>query len=986
MAAAQIDTVIRHLRRAVLREHGAGRTDGQLLAAFIDQKDEAAFEALVRRHGSMVFGVCRRVVGNHHDAEDAFQATFLVLARKASSVRPRGMVANWLHGVACRTAMKSKTTTTKRRVRETNVTKMPEPEAAPQDQWHDLQPVIDQELSGLPENYRLPIILCDLEGKSIKEATQQLGWPQGTLAGRLARARKLLAKRLTQRGVVLSGGALAVVLAEKAASACVRVPLVVSTTKAAVAIAAGQAAALSLVSAKVAALMEGVMKSMMLTKLKTVAVGFLALCVVASGGGLVEHQRAIGQQSNAQKEDANPKDGNADVSNPGNKADSSKSLDEEKLHGAWITYELGNFSLIFGPGNTVRRIAETDLLRQDDTGTYSVDWSKNPHHLDLNLKLNVKLPARQAIMEFAEPGILRIEMGSGEARPKDFTDQAIVLTRVEKHPPGSKEAKQDAEREMNAAEFYQRTGKFSTAYFHYRLVQIHYPGTSFAEKAKQGLEDLNKHRTRLVDGSEVWGGPGQPMQDPPPPLIQEAPKQPPLPPPPPMYEEAPNAIQRVHVQMMLVRVPAGFAEDFGLRNDKKRVLTPTEVSKLNTAIRRLKSEGHVDVLTRPELMTIDNQPATVQIGNAQSGVTATITPRVLPDGAILLRVEAQLNETSGQVTTSQSYETTESLRDGGTLVIRALVSKDIAGDTEVLTVLTANLVAAARPQKEGSNTGTVASQPGAPPEGNRGADKSSKKTREAEADSLAATVNGEAILAKEVYAAAYLSVPDAHNLTALDRFRRIATDYRKTLDRVIEREVIVQAAFTAINKIGNGKVAKELQEVAAKQFGRQWVETVKKSTGLKDDKELKAFLCAQGTSMDAVQRQWERDFIAEEYLRNRLFWARDPEHAREERARIISELKQRAVIEYAEAANQREDGPGATPRPVKVGHIIIVGNTKTKDAAILKEIPLRPGDAIDYEVLRTAKKNLGALKATIDLIESVDNAEYKDIRVTVVEK
>src|SRR5437879_1931770 len=97
---------------------------------------------------------------------------------------------------------------------------------------------IDQELSGLPENYRLPIILCDLEGKSIKEATQQLGWPQGTLAGRLARARKMLAKRLTQRGVVISGGALAAVLGEKAASACVPVALAVSTTKAAVAVAA----------------------------------------------------------------------------------------------------------------------------------------------------------------------------------------------------------------------------------------------------------------------------------------------------------------------------------------------------------------------------------------------------------------------------------------------------------------------------------------------------------------------------------------------------------------------------------------------------------------------------------------------------------------------------------------------------------------------------------------------------------------------------
>src|SRR5215831_3280496 len=108
MATAQLGTVVRHLRRAVLRQDGAGRTDGQLLASFTDQKDEAAFETLVRRHGPMVFGVCRRAVRNHHDAEDVFQATFLVLARKASSVKQRERVANWLHGVALRTARKAK--------------------------------------------------------------------------------------------------------------------------------------------------------------------------------------------------------------------------------------------------------------------------------------------------------------------------------------------------------------------------------------------------------------------------------------------------------------------------------------------------------------------------------------------------------------------------------------------------------------------------------------------------------------------------------------------------------------------------------------------------------------------------------------------------------------------------------------------------------------------------------------------------------------
>src|SRR5215472_13968877 len=241
MAMAQMDTVIRQLRRAVLRQDVAGRTDGQLLAAFIDRKDEAAFEALLRRHGPMVFGVCRRVFGNHHDAEDAFRATFLVLARKAASVRPRERVANWLHGVALRTAMKAKAMTAKRRGREKQVAEMPEPEAAQQGQWRDLQPLLDQELNGLPENYRLPILLCDLEGKAIKESARQLGWPQGTLAGRLARGRKLLAKRLASRGLLLSTGSLAAFFSEHIASAGVPAALVSSTAQTATRIAAGQA-------------------------------------------------------------------------------------------------------------------------------------------------------------------------------------------------------------------------------------------------------------------------------------------------------------------------------------------------------------------------------------------------------------------------------------------------------------------------------------------------------------------------------------------------------------------------------------------------------------------------------------------------------------------------------------------------------------------------------------------------------------------------
>src|SRR5436305_5459780 len=148
----------------------------------------------------MVWGVSRRVLRNHHDAEDAFQATFLVLVRRAASIASKELVANWLYGVAHQTALKARAMVAKRRGRERQVEVMPEPVIAEQEPWPDLQPVLDEELSRLPDKYRTVVILCDLEGVTRKEAARQLGCPEGTVAGRLARARAMLAKRLARGG------------------------------------------------------------------------------------------------------------------------------------------------------------------------------------------------------------------------------------------------------------------------------------------------------------------------------------------------------------------------------------------------------------------------------------------------------------------------------------------------------------------------------------------------------------------------------------------------------------------------------------------------------------------------------------------------------------------------------------------------------------------------------------------------------------------
>jgi RNA polymerase sigma factor (sigma-70 family) len=172
-----MNRVFQAIRRAAEPEP----TDGQLLAAYADRRDGAAFAELMRRHGPMVWGVCRRMVSNREDAEDAFQATFLVLVRKPESVRPAERVGNWLHGVAVRAARKAVRAAARRRERQ--VPELPEPETVAEGVWHDLIPVLDEEVDRLPEKYRLPVVLCDLEGNTRREAAERLGWPEGTVAG-----------------------------------------------------------------------------------------------------------------------------------------------------------------------------------------------------------------------------------------------------------------------------------------------------------------------------------------------------------------------------------------------------------------------------------------------------------------------------------------------------------------------------------------------------------------------------------------------------------------------------------------------------------------------------------------------------------------------------------------------------------------------------------------------------------------------------------
>jgi RNA polymerase sigma factor (sigma-70 family) len=268
MRTSRLGTVLTGLRGSL----PADETDAELVGRFVGGRDEAAFERLVRRHGPMVLGVCRRVLRHPQDAEDAFQVTFLVLARKADSVHPPGAVGGWLHGVAYHTALKAKAMNHRRRVRERQAAARGRQES-PASTCDDLREVLDRELRAMPEHYRLPLILCDLEGRTAKDAALQLGLPQGTVAGRLARARDLLAGRLARRGVTVSAGVLAAVLGPSA-TAVVPPALVGSTLRAA----AGP------VSPRIAALADGVLNAMIGSKLKLVS---SALAAVAILGGVL---------------------------------------------------------------------------------------------------------------------------------------------------------------------------------------------------------------------------------------------------------------------------------------------------------------------------------------------------------------------------------------------------------------------------------------------------------------------------------------------------------------------------------------------------------------------------------------------------------------------------------------------------------------------------------------------------------------------------
>jgi RNA polymerase sigma factor (sigma-70 family) len=271
---------------AAVRTRRAG-SDRELLGRFVTAQDEAAFTTLVERHGPMVLGLCRRVLRHGQDAEDACQATFLVLARRAGSVRKQESLASWLHGVAFRIALNLKRQHARRQRREQIATRPTAHDSDGDDiTWRELRAVLDAELQRLPERYRAPLVLCYLEGKTRDEAALQLGCRPGTLHGVLERARKLLRGRLEQRGLTLSSALLATALSTPPGQAALAAELVVISTRAALAWSRGAGLPENLIAPHILSLAKEASKAMIVTKLKIGAalLAVAGLLTAVSGG------------------------------------------------------------------------------------------------------------------------------------------------------------------------------------------------------------------------------------------------------------------------------------------------------------------------------------------------------------------------------------------------------------------------------------------------------------------------------------------------------------------------------------------------------------------------------------------------------------------------------------------------------------------------------------------------------------------------------
>jgi RNA polymerase sigma factor (sigma-70 family) len=398
-----MSSILHYLRRVALGSHNSDLTDGELLEQFISKRDGACIETLVRRHGPMVLGVCQRILRDQHDAEDAFQAVFLVFVKRASVV-PHSAIGNWLYGVAYRTALNARRAASRRRSREKQENDMPHPVSLQPEDWTELRPLIDEELSQLPDKYRSAVVLCDLEGLTRGEAARQLGVPEGTVSGRLTIARRMLATRLSRRGLTLSAGTLSATLTQ-GATAAIPTPLLASTVRAGELLANGVST--DIVSSQISTLADGVArdlavcwwKPLLLTVMLTIPVGS-AIIVAATRG----HENGSPTLVTSTPQPTVPSDW-------------------QKLQGDWLIVQAEiNGKSILDPGYLRTRFVFAGKQffyrtnKSDQEGTYQLDTSRTPKSLTVSF-------GKDAVMECIYELVndqLKVCWRKGGPRPEGF--------------------------------------------------------------------------------------------------------------------------------------------------------------------------------------------------------------------------------------------------------------------------------------------------------------------------------------------------------------------------------------------------------------------------------------------------------------------------------------------------------------------------------------------------------------------------------------
>jgi RNA polymerase sigma factor (sigma-70 family) len=500
MRQRQLNRVAHHLRRVVHSVTEQRLNDAELLERFVVDRDEMAFAELVERHGPMVLGVCRRVTGDAHDADDAYQATFLVLVRRAAAVWPRDQVGNWLHGVAFRTAVEARKRSERRRLRERPTDPLPHPAVdppAPQD-W---RPIFDQELRQLPAKYRIAVIICELEGRSRREAARHLGVAEGTLSSRLAAARRLLGERLARRGVAPAVALLAAALAREADAAN---PIFSQS-----------------ISQNAIEIMEGVLKVMTMNKLKAWAVVLVALVATAGGGTMLASGFGAGPEP-----PRNPEVPSAPIPTPvpmpaegikqfqidltvvevGNKERRLLSKPQiVVLSGQAARVEVGGQEAVadadkveFMPvgvrATLTATAAENDKIRLE---AFFECTSRNQRETEPTwLTSSVR-----AIRRVTPGKAVKIEFSSGDEKHSTIEVIAAVKAMQTIHvwPTPVTHVPSPAEKDWRAAEFYRRIGHTGSAHFYYELIVRRHEGTPFAEKARERLKEKNEKASSSQD-------------------------------------------------------------------------------------------------------------------------------------------------------------------------------------------------------------------------------------------------------------------------------------------------------------------------------------------------------------------------------------------------------------------------------------------------------------------------------------------------------